>query len=168
VVAGLLAPTRGQVFLAGADVTAVPAHRRADRLMLAPEARSIFPSLSVEDNLSVRLSQPADRERVYERFPVLGTRKRIPAGSLSGGEQQILAIAPLLQQPPDVLIAELLLAEERARGVLDIADQVVLLELGRILWAGPRPDLQEEQLTAIYLGSAQQAVAATVLKKEDA
>ena len=126
---------------------------------------------------------------------MLGARRRIPAGSLSGGEQQMLAIAPLLQQPPDVLIADeptlglaplivaqlielftelrsrgttLLLAEERAKGVLDIADQVVLLELGRILWAGPRPDLQEEQLTAIYLGSAQQAVAATAMRKEDA
>jgi ABC-type branched-subunit amino acid transport system ATPase component/branched-subunit amino acid ABC-type transport system permease component len=195
VIAGLLAPTEGLVFLGGVDVTATPAHRRARRLMLAPEARGIFPSLPVDDNLSVRLPRQVDREQVYQRFPMLAARKRIPAGSLSGGEQQILAIAPLLQHPPDVLIADeptlglaplivaqlielftelrsrgttLLLAEERAKGVLDIADQVVLLELGRILWAGPRPDLQEEQLTAIYLGSAQQAVAATVLKKEDA
>jgi ABC-type branched-subunit amino acid transport system ATPase component len=188
VVAGLLVATGGQVFLGGADVTAIPPHRRAGRLLLAPEARGIFPSLSVEDNLSVRLSRPGDREQVYERFPLLGERKRLPAGSLSGGEQQILTIAPLLQRPPDVLIADeptlglaplvvaqlielfaelrsrgttLLLAEERAKGVLDVADQVILLELGRIIWAGPRPDLQEEQLAAIYLGSAQEAVAAT-------
>ena len=188
VVAGLLPATEGQVFLGGADITAVPPHRRAGRLMLAPEARGIFPALSVEENLSVRLPRAADRDRVYERFPVLGTRRGTPAGSLSGGEQQILAIAPLLQRPPEVLIADeptlglaplvvaqlielftelrsqgttLLLAEERARGVLDIADQVVLLELGRILWTGPRNDLQEEQLAAIYLGSARQAVAAT-------
>jgi energy-coupling factor transporter ATP-binding protein EcfA2 len=55
----------------------------------------------------------------------------------------------------------LLLAEERAKGVLDVADQVILLELGRILWTGPRRDLQEDQLAAIYLGSAQQAAAAS-------
>jgi ABC-type branched-subunit amino acid transport system ATPase component len=61
-----------------------------------------------------------------------------------------------------------LLAEERAKGMLDVADQVVLLELGRILWAGPRPGLQEEQLAAIYLALARQAVAATVTKKGDA
>ena len=188
VVAGLLPATEGQIFLGGADITAVPPHRRAGRLMLAPEARGIFPSLSVEDNLSVRLPKAADRELVYERFPMLGKRKGIAAGSLSGGEQQILAMAPLLQRPPEVLIADeptlglapliiaqiielftelrsqgttLLLAEERARGVLDVADQVILLELGRILWAGPRRNLQEDQLAAIYLGSAQHAVAAT-------
>jgi ABC-type branched-subunit amino acid transport system ATPase component/branched-subunit amino acid ABC-type transport system permease component len=188
VVAGLLPATEGQVFLGGADITAVPPHRRAGRLMLAPEARGIFPALSVDDNLSVRLPRAADRERVYERFPLIGSRKGIAAGSLSGGEQQILAMAPLLHRPPDVLIADeptlglapliiaqiielftelrsqgttLLLAEERAKGVLDVADQVILLELGRILWAGPRSDLQQEQLAAIYLGSAQQAVAAS-------
>jgi ABC-type branched-subunit amino acid transport system ATPase component len=119
---------------------------------------------------------------------MLGARKRTPAGSLSGGEQQILAIAPLLHRPPEVLIADeptlglapqiivqlielftelrsrgttLLLAEERARAVLDVADQVILLELGRILWAGSRGDLQDDQLAAIYLGSAQQAATAT-------
>jgi ABC-type branched-subunit amino acid transport system ATPase component/branched-subunit amino acid ABC-type transport system permease component len=188
VVAGLLPATEGQVFLGGADITAVPPHRRAGRLMLAPEARGIFPSLSVDDNVSVRLPRPADREQVYERFPMLGTRRETPAGSLSGGEQQILALAPLLHRPPEVLIADeptlglaplivaklielftelrsrgttVLLAEERAKGVLDVADQVILLELGRILWAGPRKDLQQDQLAAIYLGSAQHAAAAT-------
>jgi ABC-type branched-subunit amino acid transport system ATPase component len=189
VVAGLVAAAEGQVFLADTDVTAVPTHRRAGRLTLAPEARGIFPSLSVDDNLSVRLRQVADRERVYERFPVLAARRNTPAGSLSGGEQQILAMAPLLQHPPKVLIADeptlglaplvvadliglfielrsqgttLLLAEERAKGILDVADQVVLLELGRILWSGPRFELEEDQLAAIYLGSAQQAITATV------
>lgn len=188
VIAGLLPPVDGRIYVNGADITAVPPHRRAAQLTLTPEARGIFPSLSVEENLSVRLHRAADRERVYERFPMLGNRRRIAAGSLSGGEQQILAIAPLLHDPPGVLIADeptlglaplivaslielftelrargttLLLAEERARGVLDVADQVILLELGRILWTGPRSDLQDDQLAAIYLGSARQAVAAT-------
>jgi ABC-type branched-subunit amino acid transport system ATPase component len=162
--------------------------------MLAPEARGIFPSLSVDDNLAVRLPRAADRDHVYERFPMLASRKRIPAGALSGGEQQILAMAPLLQRPPAVLIADeptlglaplviatltglftelrsqgttLLLAEERAKAVLDIADQVILLELGRILWSGPRGDLGDDQLAAIYLGSAQQAAAATAEHEHD-
>ena len=100
----------------------------------------------------------------------------------------MLTMAPLLQRPPSVLIADeptlglapriveqllelfeqlraqgttLLLAEERARGILDIADQIVLLELGQLIWTGPRADLQDEQLAAIFLGSAQEAVAAT-------
>jgi ABC-type branched-subunit amino acid transport system ATPase component/branched-subunit amino acid ABC-type transport system permease component len=189
VIAGLLQPAEGQVYLGGTDVTALPPHRRAGRLMLVPEARGIFPSLSVEDNLSVRLARATDREQVYERFPMLAARRRVPAGGLSGGEQQILALAHLLQRPPDVLIADeptlglaplvvaqliemfaelrsrgttLLLAEERAKGVLDVADQVILLELGRILWAGPQRDLPEDQLAAIYLGSAQQVAPASL------
>jgi ABC-type branched-subunit amino acid transport system ATPase component/branched-subunit amino acid ABC-type transport system permease component len=188
VVAGLLPAAEGKIFLGGADITALAPHRRADRLMLAPEARGVYPSLSVEDNLSVRLPRQADRERVYERFPALAARRNVPAGSLSGGEQQILAMAPLLQRPPELVVADeptlglaplivaniielftelrsqgttLLLAEERAKGMLDIADQVILIELGRILWSGPRADLRDEQLAAIYLGSAQQAIAAT-------
>ena len=195
VIAGLLPPTTGRVYLSGTDITAVPPYRRAGRLMLAPEARGIFPALSVDDNLAVRLPRPADRERVYERFPMLAARKRIPAGSLSGGEQQVLAIAPLLHRPPEVLIADeptlglaplviaqlielftelraqgttLLLAEERAKAVLDVADEVILLELGRILWTGSRANLQGDQLAAIYLGSARQAAATTEAASADA
>jgi ABC-type branched-subunit amino acid transport system ATPase component/branched-subunit amino acid ABC-type transport system permease component len=188
VLAGLLPAAEGKIYLGGDDITAVPAHRRAGRLMLAPEARGIYPTLSVEDNLSVRLPKQADRGLVYERFPALAARRDTLAGSLSGGEQQILAMAPLLQRPPELVIADeptlglaplvvaniielftelrsqgttLLLAEERAKGILDVADHVILMELGRIRWAGPRADLQEDQLAAIYLGSAQQAIAAT-------
>lgn len=195
VIAGLLPPTTGQVYLGGTDITAIAPHRRAGRLMLAPEARGIFPALSVDDNLAVRLPRPADRERVYERFPMLAARKRTAAGSLSGGEQQVLAIAPLLHRPPQVLIADeptlglaplviaqlielftelraqgttLLLAEERAKAVLDVADEVILLELGRILWTGSRADLQDDQLAAIYLGSARQAAATTEAASADA
>jgi ABC-type branched-subunit amino acid transport system ATPase component len=126
---------------------------------------------------------------------MLAARRRIAAGSLSGGEQQVLAIAPLLHRPPEVLIADeptlglaplviaqlielftelraqgttLLLAEERAKAVLDVADQVILLELGRILWTGSRADLQDDQLAAIYLGSAQQAAATAKTASADA
>jgi ABC-type branched-subunit amino acid transport system ATPase component/branched-subunit amino acid ABC-type transport system permease component len=186
--AGLITPTSGAIFLSGCDVTKTPVHRRAGRVSLAPEARGVFPSLSVDDNLAIRLRTPAEREQAYDEFPALGERRKVPAGALSGGEQQMLTMAPLLQHPPAVLIADeptlglaprivdqllgifarlrdrgttVLLAEERAKGVLDIADQVVLLELGRLIWSGPRRDLRDEQLTAIFLGSARDAVVAT-------
>jgi ABC-type branched-subunit amino acid transport system ATPase component/ABC-type branched-subunit amino acid transport system permease subunit len=187
-IAGLIAPTTGRITVDGQDVTTRPAHRRSGQILLAPEARGVFPALSVEDNLAVRLRTPAERQRIYERFPVLAERRAVAAGALSGGEQQILTMAPLLLKPPAVLIADeptlglapriveemlglfgqlrdngttLLLAEEWARSVLDIADQVILLELGRVVWSGPRGSLQEDQLAAIFLGSATEVAAAS-------
>ena len=180
-IAGLVPPTAGRIVVNGLDVTAQPAYRRSGRILLAPEARGIFPSLSVEDNLAVRLRTPAERHRIYERFPLLAERQQVAAGALSGGEQQILTMAPLLLKPPAVLVADeptlglapriveqmlelfaslrddgttLLLAEEWARSVLDVADQVILLELGRLVWSGPRTSLKDHQLAAIFLGSA--------------
>ncbi len=182
VVSGLMAPTDGRTFLEGSDITALRAHERAGRLLLAPESRGIFPSLSVDENLELRLRSVADRNRAYERFPALAERRRLAAGSLSGGEQQMLTMAPLLVHPPQLVIADeptlglaplivadimnifrdlrqqgvtLLLVEERARAVLDIADEVALLELGRIIWAGDRRSLDDEHLAAIFLGKAQ-------------
>jgi ABC-type branched-subunit amino acid transport system ATPase component/branched-subunit amino acid ABC-type transport system permease component len=187
VVSGLMAPAGGRILLDGTDITHQRAHERAGRLLLAPESRGIFPSLSVEENLELRLRSVADRNRAYDRFPALGERRRIPAGSLSGGEQQMLTMAPLLIHPPQLVIADeptlglaplvvadimaifqdlrhqgvtLLLVEERARAVLDVADEVALLELGRIVWAGTRDALDDEHLAAIYLGRAQVDVAA--------
>ncbi len=185
-IAGLITPTTGTITVNGQDVTGWPAHRRSGQVLLAPEARGVFPALTVEDNLAVRLRTPAERQRIYERFPVLAERRSVAAGALSGGEQQILTMAPLLLKPPAVLIADeptlglaprvveemltlfaqlredgttLLLAEEWARSVLDLADQVILLELGRVVWSGPRSGLQDEQLAAIFLGSATEVTA---------
>lgn len=180
-VTGLVEPLGGAVLLDGRDITALAPHRRAKEILLAPESRGIFASLSVEENLSVLLRDPAEREAVYQRFPVLGERRRTAAGNLSGGEQQMLTMAPILVKPPKLLIADeptlglaplvvaeimrlfaelrdegvtLLVVEERARAVLDVADDVALLELGRLVWAGPRAELDPEQLAAIYLGQA--------------
>jgi ABC-type branched-subunit amino acid transport system ATPase component/branched-subunit amino acid ABC-type transport system permease component len=180
-IAGLLPPSAGRILVDGQDVTGQPAHRRSGRILLAPEARGVFPALTVDDNLAVRLPRPAERQRVYEGFPLLAERRQVAAGALSGGEQQILTMAPLLLKPPAVLIADeptlglapriveqmlelfaqlrdngttLLLAEEWARSVLDLADQVILLELGRLVWSGPRHSLKDQQLAAIFLGSA--------------
>jgi ABC-type branched-subunit amino acid transport system ATPase component len=181
VLAGLMEPSSGAIYLDGIDVTSQPAHRRAKELLLAPESRGIFPALSVEDNLMMLLPDAGERNEAFQRFPILKERRRLAAGNLSGGEQQMLTMAPMLVKPPKLLIADeptlglaplivseiirvfgelrdqgvtLLIVEERAKAVLDIADDVALLELGRLVWAGPRGDLDAEQLTAIYLGQA--------------
>jgi ABC-type branched-subunit amino acid transport system ATPase component/branched-subunit amino acid ABC-type transport system permease component len=180
VAAGLLEPTSGRVLLQGDDVTAEPASRRARRgLILTPEARGIFPGLSVDENLSLLLRSSAERAQAYERFPLLADRRRQPAGLLSGGEQQMLALASALVRPPKVFIADepslglaplasdavfgaltelrergtsLLLVEEKAREALELADVVVVMELGRIAWTGPRRDADADRLAAVYLG----------------
>jgi ABC-type branched-subunit amino acid transport system ATPase component/branched-subunit amino acid ABC-type transport system permease component len=180
VAAGLLAPTAGRVRLDRTDVTGQPAFRRARRgLLLAPEARGIFPGLSVDENLSVWLRSAREREQAYERFPLLADRRRQPAGLLSGGEQQMLALAPALVRTPAVFVADepslglapmaseavfealtelrqrgssLLLVEAKAREALELADVVAVMELGRIVWTGPRHEADADRLAAVYLG----------------
>jgi ABC-type branched-subunit amino acid transport system ATPase component/ABC-type branched-subunit amino acid transport system permease subunit len=181
VIAGLLEPTSGAVMVGGKDITAEPAHVRAAELLLAPESRGVFPALSVEDNLMLLLPKSDDRDKAYERFPVLSARRNLPAGNLSGGEQQMLTMAPMLVKPPKLLIADeptlglapiivaglidvfaelrdhgvtLLIVEERAKAVLDVADDVALLELGRCVWTGPRAELDPDQLAGVYLGQS--------------
>ena len=180
VAAGLLEPTSGRVRLDSADVTDERAFRRARRdLVLAPEARGIFPGLSVDENLSVVLRSAREREQAYERFPLLADRRRQTAGLLSGGEQQMLALAPALVRTPAVFVADepslglapmaseavfdaltelrqrgssLLLVEEKAREALALADVVAVMELGRVVWTGPRQEADADRLAAVYLG----------------
>ncbi|MBT2397167.1 ATP-binding cassette domain-containing protein [Streptomyces sp. ISL-100] len=181
VAAGLLVPTSGRVRIGDRDATRDGAVRRSRAgVVLAPEGRGIFPSLTIEENLSLRLPDRSARDAVYERFPALaGRRRTVPAGSLSGGEQQMLALAPLLQRPPAVLIADepslglaprvveevfrlltelreagtaLLLVEEKAADVLGIADTVAYLAQGRVSWCGPCADVRTDRLTEAYLG----------------
>ncbi|GAB2825336.1 branched-chain amino acid ABC transporter permease/ATP-binding protein [Actinocorallia aurea] len=181
VAAGTLAPTGGRVLLDGADITGVPAHRRSrEGLYLAPEGRGVFPALTVEENLALSLPDAADRAAAYERFAALAARRRVAAGALSGGEQQILALAPALVRPPRLLIADepslglaplvvgqilelltelrdkgtaLLLVEEKAREALAVADTLAFMRLGRILWTRPRADVAAEDLSAAYFTS---------------
>ena len=168
VAAGLVAPTSGTVMLSGRDVTGEPSYQRArGGLLLVPEARGIFPGLTVEENLSLLLRTPQERQSAYERFGVLSERRRQIAGSLSGGEQQMLSLAPALANPPEVFVADeptlglsplatdvvlravtelrdlgcaVLLVEEHARNALDIADTIAVLQLGTLAWFGPRED----------------------------
>ncbi|MEV0524262.1 ATP-binding cassette domain-containing protein [Streptomyces sp. NPDC050439] len=182
VAAGLIASTRGEIHVAGADATRTgPVHRSRAGVVLAPEGRGIFPALTIEENLTLHLKDPHARDAVYERFPGLAARRKVTAGSLSGGEQQMLALAPLLQRPPKVLIADepslglaprvveevfrllaelrdsgtgLLLVEEKAAEILGVADTVAYLAQGRVSWCGPRSEVRADQLTEAYLGIA--------------
>ncbi|MFF9909817.1 ATP-binding cassette domain-containing protein [Streptomyces sp. NPDC013457] len=181
VAAGLLRPAGGLVRVRGADGTRDGAVDRARRgVRLAPEGRGIFAGLSIEENLTLQLPAPGDREAVYARFPVLAARRTVHAGSLSGGEQQLLALAPLLQHPPEVLVADepslglaprvvdevfrlltelrahgtaLVLVEEKAAEVLGIADTVAYLAQGGIAWSGPRSEVDPDRLAEAYLGT---------------
>ncbi|MFC9812531.1 ATP-binding cassette domain-containing protein [Streptomyces virginiae] len=181
VAAGLLPVTGGEVRMGGRDATGDgPVHRSRAGVLLAPEGRGIFPSLTIEENLALYLGDPDARAAVYDRFPRLAERRGVSAGALSGGEQQMLALAPLLQRPPAVLIADepslglaprvaeevyalltelrdagtaLLLVEEKAAGILGVADTVAYLSQGRVSWCGPRDEVEADRLTEAYLGT---------------
>ncbi|MGR4881007.1 ATP-binding cassette domain-containing protein [Streptomyces sp. LARHCF249] len=182
VAAGLLPATSGEVRVRGRDATRDgPVRRARAGVLLAPEGRGIFPSLTIEENLTLYLREPDARTAVYDRFPRLAERRGVAAGALSGGEQQMLALAPLLQRPPEVLIADepslglaprvveevyalltelrdagtaLLLVEEKAAEILGIADTVAYLSQGRVSWCGPRAEVEADRLTEAYLGMA--------------
>ncbi len=182
VAAGLVTPSRGQVLLSGHDVTGDPPFARARAgLLLAPEARGVFPGLSVDDNLAVRLRSDGQRRVARERFPILAERRHQLAGLLSGGEQQQLALAMALSDPPLVFLADeptlglaplaveavvealaelrdrgtaVVLVEEQAATALRLAGRVVVLELGRVAWSGPAVEVDASRLAATYLGEA--------------
>jgi ABC-type branched-subunit amino acid transport system ATPase component len=177
---GLVTPSAGVVRLHGADVTSQAAPARArDQVIVVPESRGIFPGLTVDENLTLRLPRSEQREQAYERFPLLAERRQLAAGSLSGGEQQMLALATLLVRPPAVVVCDeptlglapliveqileifvelrrqgvsLLLVEEKSKAILGIADRVAVLQLGRVAWYGPASDVDDALLVEAYLG----------------
>jgi len=194
-ISGLSEPlktVKGDVYFRGQNVTKMPAHK-VQRLGLAhvPEGRHIFGESTVEDNLllgSISRQRSAsgaeisrDVSRMYERFPVLGDRKNRPAGLLSGGEQQMLAICRALMSRPDVLLLDepslglapiminavfdiikelaaegttILLVEQMANKALDIADRAYVLETGAITLEGTgQALLADERVKAAYLGA---------------
>jgi branched-chain amino acid transport system ATP-binding protein len=192
-VSGLIRPTRGSVLLEGKPVHGLPASRIA-RLGLAhsPEGRKVFGPLSVEDNLLLgayrhlprffgfRRQAAGDLDRVYGLFPRLGERKRQEAGTLSGGEQQMLAIGRALMARPKVMLLDepsmglapvivqevfrtiqrlkqegmtMLLVEQFARTALAVADYAYVMERGRVALEGAPADLRkDERMLAAYLG----------------
>jgi ABC-type branched-subunit amino acid transport system ATPase component len=182
VAAGIVDAAIGSVHLLGNDITHASLYRRArDGVLLVPEARGIFPGLTVEENLTVALGDEELRAKAYQRFPILSERRKQQAGLLSGGEQQMLSLAPMLADPPTVLIADeptlglaplaadaimdsivelrelgcaVLLVEEHAQNALRVADTLVFMELGAIVWTGPREDANMDLLASAYLGTS--------------
>ena len=182
VIGGLLPIRSGTIYFGDDVATMTPAFRRArNGLQLIPESRGIFPALTVEENLQLSL-RSGELDRAYERFPLLGQRRGLVAGNLSGGEQQMLTLASILVRPPRVVIADeptlglaplivedvlgvlrelralgvcLLLVEEKAERVIDMADYVTVLELGRVVWSGPSASLDRGALADSYLGAIQ-------------
>ncbi len=187
-ITGRVSPAAGTVRIAGHDVTKRSA-AQISRLGVAyvPEERAIFPHLSVADNLRVLLRYAVPRtdraaavDRALELFPVLAERRRQQAGTLSGGEQQMLSLARMLAAPPKLLIADemslglaprlvdlvfeslakardegvtILLIEQYVERALALANDAVILRRGRVGWSGPASEAHDE-LVAGYLGSA--------------
>jgi len=186
--AGLLRPAAGQVLLQGVDVTRQPAVRRARRgLCLIPEGHGVFRDLSVRDNL--RLHVPPGRAKpdadalvaeVVETFPVLGKRLGQVAGSMSGGEQQMLALSrAFVSRPAVVLLDEvsmglapkmideifaalrtvaergvsLLLVEQYVHRALEFAHRSVLLDRGEVVFAGRADKLGRDRILLSYLAA---------------
>lgn len=186
--AGLLAPSNGQIAFAGEDITCTPTNGRVARgLTLVPEGRLIFPDFTVEETLRIGAYSPRARAgadarsaEMYELFPRLRERRSVRAGSLSGGEQQMLAIARGLMSAPRMLLldepslglapstAEMLfeiIVEIRRRGItvflveqdvhstLEISDYAYVLEDGKIAAEGPaRELLGSPRVRESYLG----------------
>jgi branched-chain amino acid transport system ATP-binding protein len=185
---GLLRPTSGKITFAGQPLTTVPAHKIVSLgLAHSPEGRHIFPRMTIEENLLLgaflrkdTAGITADVERAYTLFPILGERRKQAAGTLSGGEQQMLAMGRALMSQPKLLMLDepsmglsplmmqkimatiielkasgttILLVEQNAQAALSLSDQGYVMETGRIVLTGTGGDLlHDESVRKAYLG----------------
>jgi branched-chain amino acid transport system ATP-binding protein len=184
---GLVPASAGQIRFQGRPIHRLPPYRVAQAgLALVPEGRQVFPNLTVRENLVATAANRAGRpdpwtvEKVFDLFPPLIARARIPGGSLSGGEQQMLAIGRALMTNPHLLILDeateglaplvraeiwrclarlraggqsILLVDKNVRVLTRVADRHYVLEKGRIVWKGSSAELAaREDLQHRYLG----------------
>ena len=187
-ITGLISPKKGQIFFEGQEITHVPAHKIVSMGMAhVPEGRRVFAQLSVLDNLKLGAFTRKDKEeieetliRVYKRFPRLEERKNQIAGTLSGGEQQMLAMGRALMSHPKIILMDepsmglspifvneifdiiqevsksgttVLLVEQNAKKALSIANRAYVLETGKIVLSGDAHELMNnESVKKAYLG----------------
>jgi len=187
-VSGLLRPLRGSIFFNGADLAAVEAFRRIDcGMALCPEARRLFVEMTVEENLDMgslrgeaKRRRAQTKEMVYDLFPRLRDRSRQLAGTLSGGEQQMVAIGRGLMSLPKLMMfdepslglspilvrgifdvirkirqegATVLIVEQNVKQTLALADRAYVLEHGRVAMQGGGAELlNNPHVKAAYLG----------------
>jgi branched-chain amino acid transport system ATP-binding protein len=185
---GSIKPWRGSIRLKGEEISRMPAYKKAEMgLVLVPEGRQLFSEMSVRENLEMgatnsRARNRADHnlERVYSLFPRLKERRRQKAGTLSGGEQQMLAVARGLMADPEILMFDelslglapilvlnlfetlqqlqaegltMLLVEQNVHLALSVSDYAYVISEGRITLEGPaRQVAQEETVQKAYLG----------------
>jgi branched-chain amino acid transport system ATP-binding protein len=183
-IAGLMHPHHGDIIFDGAPIGGAPAYAVVKRgIALVPEGRRLFPSLTVEENLKIggqsRRPGPWTLERVYALFPVLKERRHLPAPALSGGQQQMAAIARALMANPRLLLCDeislglapiivrdiyarlpeiageglsLIIVEQDIVQALQAAAHVYCLQEGRIALQGKATELTREAISAAYFG----------------
>jgi len=183
-IAGLMRPKAGDIIFDGEPIGAAPAFAVVKRgIALVPEGRRLFPSLTVEENLLIggqsRRPGPWTLDRVYDLFPVMAERRHLPAPALSGGQQQMAAIARALMSNPRLLLCDeislglapiivrdiyarlpaivaeglaLIVVEQDIAQALKAAAQVYCLQEGRIALQGPARELTREKISAAYFG----------------
>ena len=187
-ISGLNKATGGEVIFEGKEITVLPASKRVEMgISQVPEGRRIFPAMTIVENLELgaylrcdKADIKKDMDNVYERFPILGQRKKQTAGTLSGGEQQMLAMGRALMSRPKILLLDepsmglapllvreifdiivnvnssgttILLVEQNAKIALSIAHRAYVIETGSIVMSGTGEELaRSNEIKKAYLG----------------